>query len=112
VSFALAREQQIPRLAAARVRAWPLVKNRRGLQDVGGCLPAVKAAIDGLVDAGVLRDDSPTYLRELVFTPAVVGDVDGLMLVVEELVEEPPADGPGEEAALGLDAAFPSLTMR
>lgn len=81
----LARERRIPALAAVRVRAHPLVANRRSLQDVGGCLPAVKAAVDGLVDAGVLADDGPAFLRELVFTGPVLGEVDGLVLVVEEV---------------------------
>jgi hypothetical protein len=39
------------------------------LQDVGACNPAVKAAIDGIVDAGVLPDDSSKFLRSLIFLP-------------------------------------------
>jgi hypothetical protein len=39
------------------------------LQDVGACNPAVKAAIDGLVDAGILPDDSPEYVKSLVYLP-------------------------------------------
>ena len=38
-------------------------------QDVGACNPAVKAAIDGLVDAGVLPDDSPEFVKSLVYLP-------------------------------------------
>lgn len=82
----LAREQHVPRLDAVSVQAWPLASNRRALQDVGGCLPAVKAAIDGLRDAGVLDDDGPDVVRKMTFTGTVVGDFDGLMLVVTELV--------------------------
>jgi hypothetical protein len=65
-----------------------LVSNRRSPQDVGGCLPAVKAAVDGLVDAGVMSDDGPDQVRELVFTGAVLGDLDGLMVIVEEYLCE------------------------
>ena len=45
----------------------------------------VKAVIDGLVDARVLDDDGPDIVRELVFTGPEFGDVDGLLVVVEEL---------------------------
>lgn len=37
------------------------------LQDVAACNPAAKAAIDGLVDAGILKDDSPEYLFSVRF---------------------------------------------
>jgi len=38
------------------------------LQDTGSCFPSVKAAVDGLVDIGVLIDDSPKYVHSLCFT--------------------------------------------
>ena len=37
------------------------------LQDVAACNPAVKAGIDGLVDAGIIVDDSPEYLKSIKF---------------------------------------------
>lgn len=40
-------------------------------QDVAACAPAVKAAIDGLVDAGGLPDDSPQYVAKVTFLPPV-----------------------------------------
>ena len=43
-----------------------LVEGRKA-QDIGACFPAAKAALDGLVDAGGLPDDSPEYVRELAF---------------------------------------------
>jgi hypothetical protein len=82
----LAREQRVPRLGAVAVQTWPLASNRRALQHVGACVSAAKAAIDGLRDAGVLDDDGPDVVREITFTGTVVGDLDGLMLVVTELV--------------------------
>ena len=82
---ALALEQQVSHLDVVRVRAWPLAKNHRSMQDVRGCLPPVKPAVDGLVDAGVFVDDGPEYLRELVFSPTVVDEVDWLTIVVEAL---------------------------
>ena len=46
-----------------------LTKKGGRLQDVGACNPAVKAAIDGIVDAGVLPDDSSRYMKSLIFLP-------------------------------------------
>ena len=40
---------------------------RQRLTDVGNCLASAKAAIDGLVDAGLLEDDSPRYVKALTF---------------------------------------------
>ena len=37
------------------------------LADVAACNPAAKAAIDGIVDAGILKDDSPQYLHSVTF---------------------------------------------
>lgn len=81
----MAKAQQVPALPAIKVYATPLAKDRRWRQDVGACFPAVKAAIDGLVDAGVLPDDHPQFVRALTFFPAEIGDVDGLRLVIEEV---------------------------
>lgn len=39
------------------------------LQDVAACNPSVKAVIDGVVDAGVIPDDSGKYVREIRFLP-------------------------------------------
>ena len=81
----LAKVEKIPALPAIKVYATPLAKDRRWKQDVGACFPSVKAAIDGLVDAGVLPDDNPDFVRALTFFPAEIGDVDGLRLVIEEV---------------------------
>ena len=81
----LAKVEKIPALPAIKVYATPLAKDRRWKQDVGACFPSVKAAIDGLVDAGVLPDDNPAFVRALTFFPAEIGAVDGLRLVIEEV---------------------------
>ena len=53
------------------------------MQDVAACVPAVKAAIDGLVDAGVLIDDAPQHLKAIVFAqpqkgkPALKLEIEG-----------------------------------
>ncbi len=62
----LAKSEQIPEMEWISVTVEPHQKGGR-LQDVGACNPAVKAAIDGIVDAGVLPDDSPKYMKSLIF---------------------------------------------
>jgi hypothetical protein len=64
--FLLAKHEKIPRLAQARIIVTPFQRMGR-LQDVAACAPASKAAIDGLVDAGVLHDDSSEYLTSIEF---------------------------------------------
>lgn len=61
--------------------AWPVAVriehlrvNGAGMPDVGAPILAVKAAIDGLVDARVLPDDGPKYVQRLTFeAPQIVG---------------------------------------
>ena len=81
----MAKAQQLPQIPAVKIYATPLAKNTRNMMDVGACFPAVKAAIDGLVDVGVLFDDDPRFVRSLTFFPTEVGDVDGLRLTIEEI---------------------------
>lgn len=64
----LAKSEKIPPMSWITVTVEPHQKGGR-LQDVGACNPAVKAAIDGIVDAGVLPDDSSQYVRSLTFLP-------------------------------------------
>jgi hypothetical protein len=62
----LARNQKIPTLKQCDIIVEVYQKGGR-LQDVAACNPAVKAAIDGLVDAKVMPDDSPAYLQSITF---------------------------------------------
>lgn len=64
----LAKAEQVPQMSWISVTVEPHQKGGR-LQDVGACNPSAKAAIDGLVDAGILPDDSPEYVRSLIFLP-------------------------------------------
>ena len=50
----LAKSEKIPPMSWISVTVEPHQKGGR-LQDVGACNPAVKAAIDGIVDAGILQ---------------------------------------------------------
>lgn len=65
----LAQEQRIPPLQWFTVEAIPICLDRRR-PDVGNIYPAVKAAIDGLIDAGVAPDDNDVFLHALTFRPA------------------------------------------
>ena len=76
----LAKQAGVPPADWIHVVAVPY--QRRGpLQDVSACHPAVKAAIDGLVDTGVVPDDTAQYVPVVAYAPAVRGD-DALVLRV------------------------------
>jgi hypothetical protein len=78
----LAQTIQIPKLETFSVVATPYLEGRGRIQDVAGCIPAVKAAIDGLVDAGIVPDDGPKYLLSMSFRAPVVKQGNALELVV------------------------------
>ncbi len=86
--FWLAKSAEIPRLEAATVTVVQHSRDARWKPDTGACMPAAKAAVDGLVDAGVLADDGAAFVRALVFLPPVIDGADGLELVIKEVVEE------------------------
>ena len=77
----LAAEQKFPRLAWCDIIAEPWLRNRAGVQDTAACNPAVKAAIDGLVDAGIIADDTPDIVRTITFHAPKIGR-DALTLIV------------------------------
>lgn len=76
----LAKAQRIPPMKWITVTVYLHQKTGR-MQDVGGCQSSAKAAIDGLVDAGVLPDDSAEYVRSLTFLPPMKGK-DSLVLTI------------------------------
>lgn len=75
----LAREQRMPPLEWIRVEVQQTCATRR-LPDTGSCFPAVKAAIDGLVDVNVIPDDGPRYVQALTFLAPVALGYDALTL--------------------------------
>jgi crossover junction endodeoxyribonuclease RusA len=81
----LGLEHKVPRLTACTITVTPLHKDGRSPQDVGACCPAYKAALDGLVDAGMLTDDSPTYVHHTLFLPPRVCGTNGLELTITEV---------------------------
>lgn len=75
-------QQRIPLLDQIIVIAEPHVRNGRSVPDVGACFPTVKAAIDGIVDAGVLLNDTADHLIGLMFLPPRISGFDGLTIHV------------------------------
>jgi crossover junction endodeoxyribonuclease RusA len=84
IFHALAREAHIPPLDRCNVIVRPLHRNGRSPQDVAGCAPAAKAAVDGVVDAGVLPHDGPAHLLSLTFLPPLVDGHDGMVVRILE----------------------------
>lgn len=78
----LAKEQKVPNLGRAYIDIYQWCRDNR-MPDPGACYPAVKAAIDGLVDAGVLAGDDGRYVRRMSFyPPALDKGHDGLELIL------------------------------
>ena len=82
----LAKNERIPPMAWISVTVEPHQKGGR-LQDVGACNPSVKAAIDGIVDAGVLPDDSSQYMKSLIYLPPR-NDKNSLVLYIRGVEKE------------------------
>ena len=78
----LARLAKTPLYERVIIEATPLQKNRRWEADVAACYPTVKAAIDGLVDAGVLGGDSPAHVRKIIFNAPQTATTEGLRLKI------------------------------
>ena len=53
------------------------------LQDTSACLPAVKAAVDGLVDGGLFVDDTGDHVKCIVFWAPVRAKSDALTILVD-----------------------------
>jgi len=62
----IAKEAKIPHLERVRIEV-NHYRTRGRWPDVAGCAPAAKAAIDGIVDAGVLDDDDPTHVIDVTY---------------------------------------------
>ena len=81
--YAAAVEAGVPALGPTRVTAWQLVKDRRSLPDVGACYEAVKAAVDGVRDAGAWADDDPAHVPVIELRAPEVAGRDALVVVLE-----------------------------
>ena len=81
----LAKETHVPPMDRIAITAMPVQRNQASRPDVGACYGAVKAAIDGLVDAGVVPNDTPDHVIEIRFTAPAIGSADQLVLVIQEV---------------------------
>lgn len=77
---------RIPRLEACNIVVEPVLENRRW-QDTGACFPSAKAAIDGLIDARVIDDDTPDIVPSITFKRPILGPEPGLRLTIIALEE-------------------------
>lgn len=76
-----ALDSRIPKFLWCEIEA--VVTQRRGkLADAGNHLPVVKASIDGLVDAGLVPDDNPEYVKAINELAPLRGETDTLTLIV------------------------------
>ena len=75
---------KVPSFDTAEIDAYP-AQSAGVLADPGAHAPVVKALVDGLVDAKVLPDDSPSYLRALRIHPPARGPA-GVVLVIRATV--------------------------
>lgn len=81
----LALEAGVPHLERARFTVLPLHRDMRSPQDVAACAIEFKAALDGLVDAGVLDDDAGEFVLGELFLPPLRGcGHNGMAVLIEE----------------------------
>lgn len=81
----LARAAGIPPCGRIVVHAYPHARSRRALADTGACYGAVKAAVDGLVDADIVVNDGPDYVAAIVLHAPQVTGADALELHIERI---------------------------
>src|SRR5205823_3279791 len=87
---AYARRAGLPKLDRVAIEVTPFGPQIR--QDVAACVGPAKAAIDGLVDARILPDDTPAHVCSLTFHTPRRGPA-GLHVLVVDLADLPPDHG-------------------
>ena len=60
-AYVMARAEKIPPLGTCDVRL-TYIPTRNGRRDADNLVPSLKALCDGLVDAGVVHDDTPEFM--------------------------------------------------
>lgn len=81
----LAKIEQVPKLNYVSIDIIPLVKSGAGtIADPGSHFPSAKAAIDGIVDAGVIPDDNGKYIQKISFWSPQPNESVGLRVVITE----------------------------
>lgn len=107
----LAKQAKIPHFNQIRVevRHVSAAKNEAHIPDTGNCYGAVKAAIDGLVDAKVIDKDTRKYVTFIGFHAPERGSRDALSITVigDESDRSPvPASHPSKPTAVKRKAAI------
>jgi hypothetical protein len=89
-AIVLARAAKIPHLDRVDivVEFRPPTGRRRVVREAHNLGPSAKAAIDGLVKAGVLTDDSDRYVANVSFREGEPHQLGQLALIVTELPKE------------------------
>lgn len=81
---ALASEAHVPNMERINITVDVERKTKR-MVDTDAVSPSVKAAIDGLVDAGVIDDDTPTHVPSITYRAPTIGTGHhSLTLTIEE----------------------------
>jgi hypothetical protein len=86
-AFNLAKHHKVPRLERARIDGIYEPPDRRK-RDAGNYYPTYKAAIDGLVDAGVLPDDDSEHCKGPFMDIGERHPGGRIVLIITELPEE------------------------
>lgn len=88
-AIVLARAAKIPHLERVEivVEFRPPIGRRRVVREAHNLGPSAKAAIDGLVKAGVLTDDSDRYVANVSFREGDPHPLGQLVLILTELTE-------------------------
>lgn len=81
------RAERIPPLATCSIRVEHFTRTRTKV-DVAACLPAAKAAIDAIVDAGILPNDGPDHVLEVCFRPPEYAGYDSVRLTITGIEAE------------------------
>lgn len=85
----LAMSHKVPMLDLIAVVCLPLHKDKRAPQDPGACAPELKAAVDGLRDAGVIPEDTSRHVGAITYLPPLICGEDGMTLRVIDLRSRP-----------------------
>lgn len=82
-AFLRARSQRLPSADKITFRLHYRPRDNRR-RDVGNLMPTHKALLDGIVDAGIVEDDTPRYVDELMprIHPPSKGEPPGLWLEI------------------------------
>jgi crossover junction endodeoxyribonuclease RusA len=88
------QQARVPRLAQAELTAVVRFPDDRVRRDAPNVYPSIKAAVDGVVDAGVVADDNDSYITALHILPGdpiparPYGPAGELLLTIREVVAD------------------------